>query len=134
VLGYGVIDPLFFDLGIKTEVFGVLHAPSAFPRYLFCKRLNGAHSRSGRCRVEKDLLPLPEVEPRLSSQYPVSIPTELFRLRERRYNLYCVNYAQVIRNIDIVKKGQFFLFFLRNVIADLCAFFYLATAVPIVIN
>jgi hypothetical protein len=40
----------------------------------------GTRWRSERCGVKKNLLPLPEIEPRLSSTYPVDIPTELFRL------------------------------------------------------
>jgi hypothetical protein len=53
-------------------VTGQLHAPAALhpgksPRYLFDRRLGGPRSRSERCGVEKNLLPLPGIEPRPSS-------------------------------------------------------------------
>jgi hypothetical protein len=95
------------DLGIKTEVFGLLHTPTAFTWYLLYKRLYGPHNRSGLCRVEKYFLPLPEIEPRLSNQYPVTIPTELSRFLAWIYKVYYVNYTRVIRNIHIVQNGQF---------------------------
>jgi hypothetical protein len=34
------------------------------PRYPLCRRLGGSKSRSRRCGEEKNLLPLPEIEPR----------------------------------------------------------------------
>jgi hypothetical protein len=50
------------------------------PRYPLDRRLGGPKSRSGRCGVEKDLLPLPGIEPRSFSTQPVATPTELSRL------------------------------------------------------
>jgi hypothetical protein len=51
------------------------------PRYPLDRRLGGPQSRSGRCGVDKNTLPLPGIEPWLSSPKPVAIPTELSRLR-----------------------------------------------------
>jgi hypothetical protein len=44
------------------------------------RRLDGPQSRSERCGVEKNLLPLPGIEPQRPSSYPDAIPTELSRL------------------------------------------------------
>jgi hypothetical protein len=37
--------------------------------------LEAPQGRSGRCRVEMNLFPLPRIEPRPSSLYPVTVPT-----------------------------------------------------------
>jgi hypothetical protein len=54
------------------EVSGQLHAPAALlsgrdPWYTFDRRLGGPQSRSGRCELEENLLPLPGIEPGPSS-------------------------------------------------------------------
>jgi hypothetical protein len=56
------------------EVYGQLHAPVALtpgkePRFPFDRRLDGPKSRSGW----KNLLLLPEIEPRPSSPYPIAL-------------------------------------------------------------
>jgi hypothetical protein len=38
-----------------------------------------AQSRYGSCGIEKNLFPLPAIEPRSSRQSPVAVPTELSR-------------------------------------------------------
>jgi len=63
---------------------GHLHVPAAlppgkYPRYPLNRRLVGAQSRSGRGGEENKALPLPGIEPRLSSPHP-SLPPELPRL------------------------------------------------------
>jgi hypothetical protein len=63
---------------------GQLHAPTALlseePPIPFEMRQNGLQNRFGRCREEKNLLPLPGIKPRPSSPYPAATPTELLRL------------------------------------------------------
>jgi hypothetical protein len=44
------------------------------PRYPLDRRLGGPQSRSGRCGLEKNLLPLPGIEPQISSRL-ASIPS-----------------------------------------------------------
>jgi hypothetical protein len=66
------------------EVNGQLHAADALhlgnnPWYPLNRRLHGPQSWSGRCE-EKNLLPLPEIEPWPSSPCPDTIPTGLSRL------------------------------------------------------
>jgi hypothetical protein len=46
--------------------------------------LGGPQSRSGRCGEEKNRFHMPGIEPRLSSPYPVAIPTELSRITEKQ--------------------------------------------------
>jgi hypothetical protein len=65
-----------------------LHASAGFPQgnstqYPFYRMLDGTQSRFWRCEEEKNLLSLPEMEPRLlgrPTRNPVAIPTELSRL------------------------------------------------------
>jgi hypothetical protein len=49
------------------------------PWYPLGRWLGRPQSRSGRCREEKNLLPLPGIEPRLSSPHFFVIPTERTR-------------------------------------------------------
>jgi hypothetical protein len=44
------------------------------PRYTLDRKLGRPQSRSERCGVDENLLPLPEIEPRLSIPYPVAVP------------------------------------------------------------
>jgi hypothetical protein len=67
------------------EVGGQLHAPVTLspekePSVLLGLEAAWPHSWSGRCGVEQDILPVPGVESRPSSPYPIPIPTELSRL------------------------------------------------------
>jgi hypothetical protein len=62
----------------QTEVSGQFHTHAALPRgnssrYPLDRRLCGPQSRSERCGVEKDLLPLPGTEPRPSGPHTVAI-------------------------------------------------------------
>jgi hypothetical protein len=50
------------------------------PRHELDRRLGGPQSRSGRCEVERNHLPLPGIEPRPSSPNPIAVATELSRL------------------------------------------------------
>jgi hypothetical protein len=43
------------------------------------RKLGGSQSQSGRCGVEKNIFPLPGIEPRPFSPYLVAIPTDLSR-------------------------------------------------------
>jgi hypothetical protein len=47
------------------------------PWYPLDKRLVESQSQSGCCGLEENLMPLPGIEPELSSLYPITIPTEL---------------------------------------------------------
>jgi hypothetical protein len=55
------------------------------PRYTLDRRLGGPQSRSGWCRVKRNLLPLPEIEHLPSSPYPVAVATDLALLIEQRF-------------------------------------------------
>jgi hypothetical protein len=55
------------------EVNGQLHDEAALPPG---ERTAGTQGIGG-CEVEKNFLPLPEIEPRPSSQYHITTPTEL---------------------------------------------------------
>jgi hypothetical protein len=65
------------------EVSGQLQAPAAVlpdrksPQCPLDRKVDGAHSRTKRRGVEKNLFLLPGIEPRSSSQQPIAIPTEL---------------------------------------------------------
>jgi hypothetical protein len=64
---------------------GQLQVPAAFPLgksplYPLYRRLGGSQCPSGQREFEKNVLPLPEIEPRPSSPQPVAIPTELYQL------------------------------------------------------
>jgi hypothetical protein len=59
------------------EMSGQLHAPAALPWCQFDRRLGSPQGRSGGCGEEKDLSPLPGIEPWPSSQYPIAIPSEV---------------------------------------------------------
>jgi hypothetical protein len=53
-------------------VNGQVYDPAALPQWKYTsvpvdRRLGGPQSRSRRCGIEKNLFPLPEIEPRLSS-------------------------------------------------------------------
>jgi hypothetical protein len=66
------------------EMSGQLHVPVALPtgtdpRYPLDKRLGEHQSWSGRCGKDKNLLPLPGIEPWPSSQQSVTIPNEITR-------------------------------------------------------
>jgi hypothetical protein len=50
------------------------------PQYHLDRVLGGPQSRSGRRGIDTNILPLPGIEPRPSSPYPVAIPTELMNL------------------------------------------------------
>jgi hypothetical protein len=72
---------------------GQPHAPAAYPKKralgTMDRRLGGSHSRLGRCE-EKNLLPLPEIEPRFLSRTThslVAILTELSRLQNNFKNV-----------------------------------------------
>jgi hypothetical protein len=71
------------------ELNGKLHAPAALPPgkeppLLLRYEVGWPKSRSGRCGVEKNLLPLPGMKPQPSSPKPVIIPAEISRLYYRR--------------------------------------------------
>jgi hypothetical protein len=57
-----------------------LHCRGNSPRYPLDRTLGGSHSWSGQCGEEKNLFPLPGIE-------PVAIPTELSRLLFRMRSL-----------------------------------------------
>jgi hypothetical protein len=59
------------------EVSGQLHVPTALHRGK--EPQGGSQSRSEICGMEKNLLPMLGIEPRLSNLWPVAIPTELPR-------------------------------------------------------
>jgi hypothetical protein len=70
------------DLGIRwrwelISTLRPLYPRGKSPRYELYRRLGGPQSRSGSYEVEKNILALPENEPRPSNQQPVTIPTEL---------------------------------------------------------
>jgi hypothetical protein len=48
------------------HVSGLLHTPAALPTGPIEEEAGGSQSRSGRCGIEKNLLPLPGIEPRPS--------------------------------------------------------------------
>jgi hypothetical protein len=63
----------FFDLdirwrGVGSFTTGKLYPRRKSPQYPLDRRLGGPQSRPGRCGVEKNLLPLPGIKPRQSSQ------------------------------------------------------------------
>jgi hypothetical protein len=63
------------DLGTRWRWVVSLTPRPLYPRYPLDRRLGGPQSRSGRSGEEKNLLPLPEIEPRLSSPVPVAVLT-----------------------------------------------------------
>jgi hypothetical protein len=73
------------DLGTKWRLVVSLklrphYSQRKKPRYLLDRRLVGPESRSERYRIEKNLIPLPGIEPRSFSQKPVAEHTHLSRL------------------------------------------------------
>jgi hypothetical protein len=75
------------------EVSGQVHGPAALPpgsstRYPLYKRLGEPQDLYGYYGEEKNLLPLPEIEPRFlgrPARSLVDVPTELSPLPERRF-------------------------------------------------
>jgi hypothetical protein len=63
------------------------------------RRLGGPQSRSGRCGVEKNLLPLPGIDPRLSISLPVAIPTEPSRIvtYKQTHHTLCRTYRLLLQ-------------------------------------
>jgi hypothetical protein len=73
-----------FDLGTTQRwVVGQLHAPAALPRGEIAPRTHWIgdtgvpQSQSGCFQVDKNLSPLPRIEPRPSSPQPITMPTQL---------------------------------------------------------
>jgi hypothetical protein len=62
------------------EVSSQLHHRGKNPQYTLAGRLGGLQSESGCCGIEKNLLPLPGIEPQPSSPESIIIPTELNQL------------------------------------------------------
>jgi hypothetical protein len=75
---YGVqmYSSTILDLGTRLSLVVSFTFRSLYTMYLLHRRLGGSQSRSGRYGVEKNLLPLPRIDPRLSIPLPVAIPTE----------------------------------------------------------
>jgi hypothetical protein len=76
------IAPWILDLGTRWRrvvsfTTQPLYSQGKSPWYPLDRRLGGPQSRSGCCGEEKNSQPPPGIEPRCSSQQPVSIPTEL---------------------------------------------------------
>jgi hypothetical protein len=68
-------------LGLSMKVNGQLLRPGCFiseksPWYPLDRRLGGPQSRSGRCGEEKNLLPLPGIEPQFLNR-PVYSPVAI---------------------------------------------------------
>jgi hypothetical protein len=53
------------------------HPKGKSPQYPLNRRLGGPLRQYGGYGVEKNVLPLPRIEPQLSSTYPVAIPIEV---------------------------------------------------------
>jgi hypothetical protein len=93
------------DLGTKWRWVVSFTSPPLYPRgkrpwYPLDKRPGGQQSQSGRCGVGKNVLSLPEIEPRSSSPYPVAIPTELSWLKTTKYSYFL--------SPTFLKLGHFF--------------------------
>jgi hypothetical protein len=78
-------------LNFGTRLSGQLHAPATLPRYPLYRRVGGSQSRSESYREERerDLLPLPGIEPLLLDPPAcslVAIRTELSRLPKQITN------------------------------------------------
>jgi hypothetical protein len=81
--GSGGIAPLFLTSAVDGDEWSATRLCRFTPRGPLDRRLGEPQSRSGRCGEEKNLA-LPEIEPRSSIPYPISIPTELSGLHRFR--------------------------------------------------
>lgn len=91
-MGSGDKSPSFFISSLEVgELSRFTPRPPYFPRsslrYVLDRMLGGTQYQYGRCRAEKNLLPLLGNELLSSSPEPVFIPTELFRLIKRHLAL-----------------------------------------------
>jgi hypothetical protein len=90
-MGGGCIDTDFLDLGINCRWVVNFTPQVKSPQYPVDRRLGGPPSRSGRCGKEKILDSTGTRTPtcRLSSPYPVAIPTVGIRGRDWRKKKCC---------------------------------------------
>jgi hypothetical protein len=95
------------------EVSGRLLAPTIYPqRNSLYSRLGGPQRRSGRYREEKNILPLPRIEPRLPvcpARRLVAIPTELSQLRLEEILYWNNFYIQHLVCLDILIHSHTFI-------------------------